>query len=415
MHSHFAAIPDMATPWPAVSIGSIRLWDSGVIWPLLEPGKGQWNFTTLDKWVSLAQSHNADILMTLGQSPTWASARPSEASPYSPGAAAEPANIEDWNTYVRTVATRYKGRIHYYEIWNEPNLTEFYSGTVNEMVTLAQAAYTILKQVDPTIKVVSPSATASAGLSWLDRYFAAGGGAYADVIGYHFYVTPGPPEDISPLITQVRQVMSNHGLQGKPLWNTEVGWFIRNSQDVVVGYGVFSKVLTETEAMEYVARTYLIDWVGGVDRVFWYAWDDGYMGLTDADHKTAKPPGAAFAVLYTWLNGASVASVTQDSQGTWTVLIKRGTGYTGRVLWNPAASVYFPLPRVWNGKTLKQLTGQQSSLTGVYGLNVGPMPLLVESPLLSACAARPALPSVPVFRGGSLGKAVICILPAFPH
>jgi hypothetical protein len=211
-------------------------------------------------------------------------------------------------------------------------LTEFYTGTVGEMVTLAQAAYTIHKEVDPTIQVVSPSATTSAGLSWLDQHFGAGGGTYADIIGYHFYVTPGPPEDISTLITQVRQVMNNHGQQGKPLWNTEVGWYIQNNQDVVVGSGVFIIVLTETQAMEYAARTYLIDWVGGVDRVFWYAWDDGYMGLTDADHKTVKPLGTAYGILYSWLNGASVSAITQDSQGIWIASIKRGTTYTGQIL-----------------------------------------------------------------------------------
>src|SRR2546429_9256249 len=32
------------TPWPRVSFGSWRLWDAYVVWPNVEPQKGQWDF-----------------------------------------------------------------------------------------------------------------------------------------------------------------------------------------------------------------------------------------------------------------------------------------------------------------------------------------------------------------------------------
>src|SRR5262249_39724145 len=43
MHIH-----DPNTLWPGIPIGSIRLWDSGTSWDLLEPRRGNWNFTNLD-------------------------------------------------------------------------------------------------------------------------------------------------------------------------------------------------------------------------------------------------------------------------------------------------------------------------------------------------------------------------------
>jgi hypothetical protein len=169
------------TPWPAVPFGTWRLWDAYVSWPNLEPNKGQWYFDKLDSYVQLAQSHNVEILLPLGLSPTWASARPTEPSGYNAGSAAEPANIEDWKNYVRTVATRYKGRIRYYEIWNEPNEPLFFSGTVDQMVTLAREAYAILKEIDPEVMVVSPSAVSGVvdlGTPWLENYLMKGGAAY---------------------------------------------------------------------------------------------------------------------------------------------------------------------------------------------------------------------------------------------
>jgi hypothetical protein len=53
--------------------------------------------------------------------------------------------LADWKEYVRMVATRYKGVIHHYEIWNEPNVRTDFSGSVAVMLQLSQAAYDVLK------------------------------------------------------------------------------------------------------------------------------------------------------------------------------------------------------------------------------------------------------------------------------
>ena len=137
--------------WPNLAFHGWRLWDSDVTWGYLEPQAGVWKFERLDRYVALAATKKVEILLTLGQTPRWASARPDDESPYeNPGWPAEPARLKDWRNYVRTVATRYQGKIHHYEIWNEPDLKQFYTGSVDKMVELAREAYTIIKQVDPT-------------------------------------------------------------------------------------------------------------------------------------------------------------------------------------------------------------------------------------------------------------------------
>src|SRR5262249_36622328 len=75
MHIHHLAYP-VPTPWPNLPVPQWRLWDANVTWANLEPAKGQWQFGTLDGYVSLAEQHGTGLLMSLGGTPTWASARP---------------------------------------------------------------------------------------------------------------------------------------------------------------------------------------------------------------------------------------------------------------------------------------------------------------------------------------------------
>src|SRR5262249_27223491 len=110
MHIHHLDRPS-PTPWPSIRVPTWRLWDADVNWPDLEPNRGQWQFQRLDRYVSLAQEHGTSILLPLGGSPKWASARPNVPSNYQPGFTAEPADLDDWRAFVTAIASRYRGRI----------------------------------------------------------------------------------------------------------------------------------------------------------------------------------------------------------------------------------------------------------------------------------------------------------------
>lgn len=366
MHIHRAAT---TTPWPSVPFAVWRLWDASVAWPYLEPNKGEWHFETLDTYVSKAEAKNVEILLPLGLTPTWASARPTEDSAYKkPGWAAEPANIEDWKNYVRTVATRYKGRIHNYEIWNEPNSKGFFSGTVEQMLSLAREAYTILKSIDPSIKVVSPAATTEYGISWLDSYLQAGGGDYSDIIGYHLYVYPDAPEAMTSLASSIRQTLGKYNQLSKPLWNTESGWSSPKT---------FSD---PEEAAAYVARAHILNWVAGIERFYWYAWDNTNwvtLHLTETDSTTVTPAGIAYGEIQRWFIGAKIVSCGKNSYGTWVVQIVRENGYKGWIVWNPSGATDFELPKEWNAKEMKDLAGNKYSLLNSNMIKIGISPVLI--------------------------------------
>ncbi|MGK2907963.1 MAG: GH39 family glycosyl hydrolase [Desulfuromonadales bacterium] len=372
LHMHRAA---STTPWPSVPFSSWRLWDAHVQWAEMEPRPGEWNFTTLDRTLELAAQHGVEPLLTLGMTPPWASARPDDFCYYAPGRSAEPKNIEDWRRYVHTVATRYKDRIRIYEIWNEPNLKGFFSGTTSKMIELAAVAYDELKKVDPNITVLSPSSGAGVshgGPAWLDEYLRLGGGRYADIISYHFYVLPEPPEKMLPLIAQVRQIMTKHGVGNKPLWNTETGWSIVSSKNPLK-----QGVLDEETAAAYLARAFLLNRSAGVERLYWYAWDNYLMGLASDDGLIVKKaPAAAYTQMVNWLTGASLLGCTLEADANWICRLEQEKGAEALIMWSTESGGW-ALPSDWKGAMITDLMGRKWEVKG-RGVAFGASPVLIE-------------------------------------
>ncbi len=365
MHIHRAG---GATPWPQIPFAEWRLWDAYVAWPSLEPRRGQWHFETLDLYVELAERGGVGLLLPLGLSPAWASARPSEKSAYTPGNAAEPMDIQDWRTYVRTVATRYKGRIREYEIWNEPNLKGFWTGDVGQMVDLTREASEVIHGIDPGATLVSPSGTSPNGIDWLREFLARGGGQYVDVIGYHFYVFPHPPELMVPLINDVREVMQQNGAGDKPLWNTETGW-------------AYPKPFPSRElGAAYLVRAHLLAWISGVQRFYWYAWDNhAWVSLetTERDNRTPTPAGRAYAIMQDWLVRARLKGCKEDVTHTWICQLERGRAPQW-IVWNSDGAKPVELTKEPGAISVTPLLGVTRRLSST-SLEVNEIPELISS------------------------------------
>ena len=332
MHIHRSAD---GTPWPQVPFGSWRLWDAHVTWADLQPGPSTWDFTRLDRYVELAQTHNVDLLLTLGMTPRWASSQPDKYSEwfgeYGEGAQSPPARIDDWREYVRNVATRYRGRIRYYEIWNEPNSPEYFMGSPQQMVALSKVAYEVLKTVDVNNGVVAPSVNCDhSGQMWLRRFFAAGGGSYADVLGAHFYVMPREPEAMVDEIERVQSLMHAYGIN-KPLWNTEAGW------------GPPSRFSSQDDEAAFVMRTLMLNAAAGIQRVYWYAWDNTNwvtLKLSDPSTGATRRGALAYTELNHWLVGAWIEECQAERSNSWSCLVVKDNGERWLVLWNSGFEIH---------------------------------------------------------------------------
>lgn len=375
MHIHRAG---SGTAWPPVGVGSWRLWDAGIGWPEEQPERGKWQFGLLDKYLAMAQLTGSDILLPLGRTPRWASSRPFEKSAYGTGQAAEPIDIEDWRNYVRAVARRYRGRIRAYEIWNEPNEKGFFSGTPEALLRLQSEAYRILKEIDPNNLVVMPAAVHA--LQWLDDYLALGGGRYADIIGYHFYVPKHAPEAIPGEVAKVRALMAKHGVGDKPLWNTETGWWIANSDGTPEDAGVSPtwKRLAPDEAAAFVARALILGRWAGLDRFYWYAWDNRGLGLIEPQTGKLKPAALAYGVVRGWLQGRRLTGC-QRIAGAWQCQLEAGDkSESWRIVWSPDGVSTWTVPEGMRVASVEGLDGGTKIIESPHRLEIGTAPVRVS-------------------------------------
>lgn len=328
---------------------AIRLWDTGTDWASLAPQRNLWNFDRIDAYLAASEKSHLKVLWTIGNTPRWASARPYEKCAYGSGCAAEPANIEDWRRYVRTITTTFRGRIECYEPWNEVSFptdpifkpagaggepAQFFSGSVDAMVSLARVAYEEIKRADPQACVLSPSFHSSG--SWaekFDRFLAAGGGKYLDVVSQHFYFGE-EPEQAVPTIRAMRQVMAKHGLSQVPIWNTEVGVPFMATAKQWPGLSL------EDLVYAFTLRTYLLNASEGVSRVYLYAWDNKGMGFFKPDTNLDFGSAAALVAVHL-LDGLEAASC-QSKGDLWQCRVSAG-GRRFKVVWLAGKNVK-PLP-----------------------------------------------------------------------
>jgi hypothetical protein len=292
----------------------------------------------LGKSGTKSKAANLKVLLTLGLTPTWASARPDEESNYNPGNAAEPADINTWKNYVHTIATKYKGSIEAYEIWNEVNYpydpqfngdggapNGFFSGNVSDMVELTQTAYEEIKKVDPNALVLSPSIHPASG-DWggkFDAFLSQGGAHYIDVVSQHYYFDP-EPESIIPAMRSLKDIMVKNGIGKLPVWNTEVG------QSFFDDVKLRKNIPVEDLIYSLTLRTYLINVSEGIARVYWYAWDNDQMGVSTPGTKNQLGSAAVSAANHLLDNLTSVTC--SSANNVWECKVQTGTSKI-KVVW----------------------------------------------------------------------------------
>jgi hypothetical protein len=372
-HAHEPVFVEAAA---STGYSTIRLWDTGTDWASLAPQPHLWKLDRIDAFLLASEKAHLKILWTIGNTPRWASSRPDEKCAYGLGCAAEPADIEEWRRYVRTIATTFRGRIECYELWNEASFpsdpafkhpgaggdpAQFFTGSVESMVNLARVAYEEINRADPQACVLSPSFHSSG--NWVekfDRFLDAGGGQYFDVASQHFYYGEEPEQSV-PVIRAVQQVLAKHGLSHVPVWNTEVGVpFVAKAQQ-------WAGMSLEDLVYALTLRTYLLNASEGVKRVYWYAWDNKGMGFFKLDTNLDFGSEAASAAVHLFDQFESASC--QPTGSLWECRV-RAAGRQFKVVWLAGKSVK-ALPIVFDrnatrwGRVLELLpSGRQFVLDG---------------------------------------------------
>jgi hypothetical protein len=198
------------------------------------PSKSAWD--KYDRIVNLTNEYGLRLVARLDTVPAWA--RPPGSTFTYP-----PTNLDDYGDFVAAVVGRYRSKIRYYQIWNEPNLAfEWGEQNINAAAyaRLLQVAYTRAKSADPDCVIIAgalaptidPGPRNRSDVLFLEEMYRDGAAGYFDVLSTMAYGLRSGPDDrriadqdvnfSRPIL--LREIMVRHGDAAKPIWLSEMGW-----------------------------------------------------------------------------------------------------------------------------------------------------------------------------------------------
>lgn len=276
-------------------------------WAYIEPTKGHYHWAHADTVLEHAQAQGLTVIARIDYVPAWA--RP----PNTTDRYLAPENYPDYARFVATFAERYRDRVHYVVVWNEPNLSfEWGYRPVDPeaYVTLLAETYRAVKAVAPETQVVAAGLAptmAPPGSEWgmddleyLRRMYAAGVSQWCDALAIHAYGYTFPADD-PPAEDAVnfrraellRAIMVENGDVAKPCLITEAGW--NDHPRWTKGVSPRERIVYSIEALE-IAESW--EWCEAL--CFWafrYPWDQH----TYQDRFTLVTPDFELKPLYTEL------------------------------------------------------------------------------------------------------------------
>ena len=252
-----------------------------VRWAQIEGTQGDYGWAGLDHIVDTYNAAGLKVLLSVTAAPDWT--RPGKPRDGPPN------EYQHFYDFMGLMADRFRGRVHAYEIWNEPNLKrEWNEGLISawNYKRLLQGAYQAIKAADPEAIVVSAglnpvgftdNVTVVDDREYLQRLYTAGFKNYCDAIGVHPYGYANPPDvyyeggDYDPnrgfddhpsfffrnTMEDYYPIMLANGDGGKRLWATEFGWPTVDGMFVPPNVGLeYQADITEGQQADYIVRAF---------------------------------------------------------------------------------------------------------------------------------------------------------------
>jgi hypothetical protein len=215
-----------------------------------DPSFGGPTWAKFDDIVERASASGMQLVLRLDTSPRWA-LPPDATDGLSP-----PVNYDDYFDFVSQVATRYRGKVAAYQVWNEPNLTSEWGHKPPDAAAYARllaGASSRIRAADPNAAVVmaalSPTLTENSDalneLVYLQQLYDSGARGSFDVLALQAYGLRGGPDDprtgsedvTFSRPTLVHAVMARNGDSDVPVWATEMGWNVNPPSFAVQQFG----------------------------------------------------------------------------------------------------------------------------------------------------------------------------------
>lgn len=123
-------------------------------WVHIQPREGVWDFAGHDRFVEGCLKRGVQIQYVISPPPAWAVAK--DYQPKDPARKGwKRPDYEAFREFIDRLSQRYKGRIAYYIVGNEPDLINFCNFSEDEYIRMLKIAYTTIKKNDPAAQVMS--------------------------------------------------------------------------------------------------------------------------------------------------------------------------------------------------------------------------------------------------------------------
>ncbi len=295
-------------------------------WGRIEPRPGQFDWTFTDRAVDELTRRGVNILGLLNPAVGWGTPDPSDDTIPPDQGSFYPPDPQLFARFATAVVNRYKDRVRYWQVWNEPDNPVYWRPAPDP------AAYAnLLKVVYPAIKAADPGATVlAAGIvspepagSFLQAIADNGAWGSFDVIALHPYTDPLGPEAGSIDTVGIGAIQTLAARLGpKPIWVTEFGW-----ADTPTDRTGNRATDLETQA-NYLVRAMALLRQAGVERVIMFRFKDmqllngapynGYgllrYGSGQGDYTQFKPAFNAFRALNQQVGGRQPLGVRRLSE-----------------------------------------------------------------------------------------------------
>jgi hypothetical protein len=364
---------------PTFRVGSVRLWDSGTRWSLVEPQRRVYDWSVLDRHVVGARRAGLPVLYTFGATPSWA-ATDGPRTAYEDGSrAAPPDDLTDWEAFVQAVARRYKGRIQAYELWVMAPSVKFFSGTPASLVAMSARAAAVLRREDPQATIVCPSMGdlwTPASRAFLEEFAQLGGYDTCDVAGVKLAPRDfhDPPESLVELTDLIARSFHRGG-RNMWVWSTGTSYSVAQASP-----------MNEVDARNYAVRLFLVGIYARYERLYFYNWGGRKIPIV-LQPAGGRPTSAGeyLAELQRWLDGAKVYACGHGEgidlpDNVWRCQFKiprAGSVRDAAILWTDRGSGQVALPP---GTEVRTLGGQRDLVSAGIATLVGEEPILCIFP-----------------------------------
>ena len=277
-------------------------------WDGIEAEEDAYDWLFWDDFVETAVDEYAITLIPyVMYTPRWAATNKEDAYFWR----SPPEDHAEFGEFVFDLVTRYKDRITSWELWNEPDIEWFWTGTPEEFAPFLKVGAEAVRRADPEATVVF-GGIAHDPEFLLTLFRDHGASEYVDVVNMHNYNetwSADPVEDIGPYIRRVSEIVERYG-DGQPLWMAEVGYGTYRDGPNVSGENLAYYAYEHTPEFQAVQLVRTVTAALATDKLSAIAWyeikdlppaeevigdtNNRHLGVANNDH-TPKPAALALA------------------------------------------------------------------------------------------------------------------------